>query len=61
MGNTNPVVAGAGNTNANLACTVAYSRQFNYAGAFPGLNPLPPAAVAWAPVEGNGAGSRSVG
>jgi len=49
-------VAVPGFGQANLACTVPYSRQFNY-NAYASLNPLPPAPVAWAPaVIGNGNG-----
>jgi hypothetical protein len=44
----------AGFGQANPACTVPYSAQFNYNGAFPSLNPLPAAAVPWAPVVGTG-------
>jgi hypothetical protein len=46
----------AGNGQANTACDVPYSRQYNYNGAFPNLNPLPPAPLAWAPVAGTGNG-----
>ncbi len=55
VGTANPVLAAPGNSNANVACSVPYSAQYNYAGAFPNLNPLPAAAVAWSPaVQGTG-------
>lgn len=50
-------VAVPGFGQANLGCTVPYSRQFNY-NAYASLNPLPPAPVVWAPaVVGNGNGA----
>jgi hypothetical protein len=52
---TGAAIAQTGNGQANLLCSVPYSRQFNY-NAYSNLSPLPPAPVEWTPVVGNGIG-----